>query len=128
MVLDNELVFDMDTPVSASFNSKKVIDLGANGSVYEPMDLQVQLSTGCTSGTINSVKVQSAKDAKFSSPVDEVEFHVPTSLKQNVPCVLAQFKCPITPQNRYVRLAYAGTSPSGGKVTAFITRFTPVAF
>ncbi len=131
MILDNELLFDDgSTDVGASVTSAKVIDLGKNGSVYDPIDIQVNLSTANTAGTVASVKVQSSTDAAFTTPVDEATFYVPSSVKQTKPCVLAQFKCPITFQSRYVRLQYAGgtTAPTGGKITAFMTKGLAVSF
>lgn len=128
MVLDNALMFDENTAVASSFNSAKVIDLGLNGAVYEPLDIQVNLSVANASGKITSIKVQSAATQDFQPPVDEAQFFVPGSVVQTKPCVLAQFKSPIKPQNRYVRLVYAGATPTGGKVSAFITKGIAVPY
>lgn len=128
MVIDAELMFDEDTAVAADLTSKKVVDLGENGAVLNPLDIQVSLTAGNTSGTIDSVLVQSSADEAFTNPVDEVKVIVSKSVVQTRACVLAQFKSPIKPQNRYVRLKYAGTSPVGGTITAMMTKGVPVGY
>ncbi|MEG2765756.1 MAG: hypothetical protein RR910_08405 [Acidaminococcaceae bacterium] len=128
-IIDNELVFDSDTIVSETFNSTNVIDLGKNGSIYEPLDIQVNLTKACSAGKITSIKVQSSVDKTFTTAIDEASFSVPSSLVQTSPCVLAQFKCPISFKNRYVRLVYTGaTGTTGGKVYAYMTNGLAVAY
>ena len=79
MVIDAELMFDEDTAVAADLTSKKVVDLGENGAVLNPLDIQVSLTAGNTSGTIDSVLVQSSAAEAFTNPVDEVKVIVSKS-------------------------------------------------
>lgn len=126
MMLDAELLFDENQSYAAG-NSSKVLDLGANGAIYNPLDIEVKLVVPATSGGITSVKVQSSATEAFSAATDECTYFVGSSLDQTVPCTVAQFKAPIKPANRYVRLVYAGTA-AGAKVTSFITNGVAVAF
>lgn len=123
MVIDNELIFDTDADVSASFKSAKVVDLGKNGAVLSPLDIMVTLATKMTSGSIDTVTVETSVDEAFTDAITEAAYTVAKSVDQTAgPCTLAHFKSPIAPQARYVRLSYAGTTPVGGKVTAFLTQ------
>lgn len=126
MMLDAELFFDNASTYAAG-NSSKVIDLGANGAVYNPIDIEVKLTTPATSGGVTSVKVQSSATEDFTSTTDECTYFVGSSIVQTVPCIVAQFKAPIKMGNRYVRLVYAGTA-AGAKVTAYMTNGVAVAF
>ena len=126
MMLDAELMFDNASAYAAG-NSAKVIDLGANGAVYNPLDIEVKLVVPASSGGITSVKVQSSATEGFDSATDECTYFVGSSVAQTVPCVVAQFKAPIKLGNRFVRLVYAGTA-AGAKVTAYMTNGVAVAF
>ena len=120
MVLDAELLFMENAAVSASMTSN-VVDLGKNGAVVDPLTIQANLTTPNTSGKINTLTLESSVDQAFTSPITEAAYTVATSLDQTKACVLAQFKSPVKPGGRYVRLKAAGTSPVGGKITAFYT-------
>lgn len=126
MMLDAELFFD-NAAAYAAGNSSKVVDLGANGAIYNPIDIEVKLTTPATSGGITSVKLQSSATQDFASAVDECTYFVGSSVVQTVPCVVAQFKAPIKTGNRFVRLVYAGTA-AGAKVTSYMTNGVAVAF
>lgn len=118
--IDAKLLFCSDKAVAASVTSD-VIDLGKNGAVLHPLYISAKLTTGCTSGSMTSIKVQSSATEAFSNAVDEMTVNVPASLVQSRPCNLAQFFCPIQPANRYVRLVFTGSSPSGGKLWAYLS-------
>ena len=119
-VIDAKLLFCSDKPVAASVTTN-VVDLGKNGAVLVPLYISVKLTEGCTSGSMTSVKVQSAATEAFSGAVDEMTVQVPASVVQTRPCNLVQFFAPISPANRYVRLVMTGTSPAGGKLWAYMS-------
>ena len=120
VMIDYELIMckDMDTAASVT---TAAVDLGKNGANLTPLYTSVKLTQGVASGSITTIKLQTAADEAFSSPVDEVTITVPASIKQTRPCNLAQFHCPISPQNRYARLVISGSNPAGGKLWAYIT-------
>lgn len=120
MVLDAKMIFCEDEAVSASMTSK-VVSLGKNGAVVDPLTIQVNLTKGNTSGSIDTITLQSSEDEAFTKPITEAAYTVASSIDQTKPAVLAQFKSPVKPGGRYVRLAVAGSTPVGGKLTAFYT-------
>ena len=124
--IDNELKFYDDTACAASMNST-VLDLGTNGAWANPLLIDVKLTAGIASGTgtVTSIKLQSASDSAMTTPVTEIEI-VPPSAGQTAPMTLAQFFAPIRIKNRYVRLVTTVTVPVGqtlatGKISAFMT-------
>lgn len=118
MYIDAQNLFFEDKPVAASLTSD-VVDLGTGGAFMHPLYIDVKLTAPMTSGSMDSFKVQSAADEAFTTPVDEVEIFVATSINQTAKAqTLAQFFCPIKVGNRYIRLVGTGTTPVGGKVTA----------
>ena len=119
-LIDYELIMCKDKDTAASVNTD-VVDLGKNGANLSPLYVSVKLTQGLTSGSINTIKLQTAEDEVFTSPVDEVTITVPASIIQTRPCNLAQFHCPISPQNRYARAVITGSAPVGGKLWAYIT-------
>lgn len=116
--IDCELFFMNDAAVSATMTSD-AIDLG-KGPVGHPLFIDVKLTKAMTSGSMSSIIVQSSSTSNFASAVDEVTITVPSSVVQTAPATLAQFFAPIRTDNRYVRLKLTGTSPVGGKVSAFM--------
>ena len=128
-VIDAALVFMNGTAAGASVTSD-VCDLGTNGSLVHQIYVSVKLTEGVTAGNVKSVKVQTATDSSFTSPVDEMEVFVKAdATKQKKPCTLAQFYCPLEPSARYVRLVVTGsttgdsggTAIAGGKLWAYIS-------
>ena len=128
-VIDAALVFMNGTAAGASVTSD-VCDLGANGSLVHQIYVSLKLTEGVTAGAVESVKVQTATDSSFTSPVDEMTVNIkPDKTKQKKPCTLAQFYCPLEPSARYVRLVVTGSSTStttaeniaGGKLWAYIS-------
>ena len=128
-VIDAALVFLNNTAAGASVTSD-VCDLGKNGSQVHQIYISVKLTEGVTAGAVESVKVQTATDADFTSPVDEMTVNIkPDKTKQKRPCHLASFYCPLEPSARYVRLVVAGSTTStaaaeaivGGKLWAYIS-------
>lgn len=117
MYVDNELIFFNDTAVAASVDSA-VLDLGNTGGWVHPLYIDVKLSQAVTSGTVDTITLQSSDTKSFASAVDEVTITVPKSIDQKHPATLAQFFAPIKTGNRYVRLRAKGTTPAGGKLYA----------
>ena len=118
MIVDNELIFFDHTAVAAKMDSK-VLDLGTKGGWVHPLCVDVKLSNPMTSGTMDTVTLQSSATEAFTSPVDEVTITVPKSIDQKAhAATLAQFFAPIKTGNRYVRLEVKGTAPAGGKLYA----------
>lgn len=119
-LIDYELIMCKDEPTAANVTTEPV-DLGKNGANLSPLYISVKLTQGLTGGSIDTIKLQTAEDEAFGTPVDEVTITVPASIKQTRPCNLAQFHCPISPANRYARLVISGSSPAGGKLWGYIT-------
>lgn len=125
--VDNELFMFNDTAVAATMTSP-AFDLGTSGSWVHPLFFDVKLTKAMTSGKMTLVKLQSSADEAFSSDVDEVAITVPASIDQAAgPATLAQFYAPIKTGNRYVRLVIAGSSPAGGKLSAYMTNGVSMA-
>ena len=119
--IDNELLMFNDEAAAASMTSA-AFDLGTNGGFNHPLFFDVKLTEALTSGSVDSIKVQSSVDSVFTTPVDEVEITVPSSIDPTAgPATLAQFFAPIKLSNRYVRLVITCTTPVGGKVSAYMT-------
>ena len=96
-----------------------IVDLGSKGGFLSPLYIDAKLTKKLTSGSIDSLTLQSSATDTFDSPVDEVTITVPASAPQtSKPCTLAQFHAPIKPSNRYIRLKAAATSPVGGELFA----------
>ncbi|MHC1718543.1 MAG: hypothetical protein AB9883_07810 [Acidaminococcaceae bacterium] len=119
MRLDAKLLFSNNQAIAAgTVISETVLKVGS-AAMANPLLIDVKLTTGLTGGTVTKVKLQSASDAAFTTPVDEVEITVPTSIVQTRACTLASFFSPIKLGNDYARLIYtAGAGASGGKVFA----------
>lgn len=94
-----------------------VVDLGSKGAFMSPLYIDAKLTKKLTSGSINTIKIQSASDEAFTTPVDEAEVTVSASAPQtSKPCTLAQFHAPIKPGNRYIRAKATATAPVGGEL------------
>lgn len=119
-LIDYELIMCKDKATAATVTTD-IVDLGKNGANLTPFYTSVKLTQGLSSGSVTSIKLQTAADEEFTEPVDEMTVTVPASVQQTRPCNLAQFHCPISPQNRYARLVITGSTPTGGKLWAYIT-------
>ncbi|MCQ2282371.1 MAG: hypothetical protein MJZ99_07085 [Bacteroidales bacterium] len=119
--IDNELIFLNDVDTAATVNSA-VLDLGTKGAWLHPLYIDVKLTKALASGNITTIKVQSAATKEFTAPADEMQVTVPAAVNQTAgPATLAQFFAPIRTGNRYVRIVVTGTSPTGGKLTAYMS-------
>lgn len=120
-VLDKELIFFEAEAVSADMTSK-VVNVGPNGGMTKPLFVDVKLSEKLTSGSIDSVKVQSAADEAFTAPVDEMEIMVQHKDQQTKrPMQLVQAYLPLKPAYKYLRLVITGTTPAGGSIWAYLS-------
>ena len=125
--VDNELFMFNDTAAAATMTSP-AFDLGTSGNWVHPLFFDVKLTKAMTSGKMTSVKVQSSADEAFSSDVDEIALTIPASIDQTAgPATLAQFYAPIKTGNRYIRLVITGTSPAGGKLSAYMANGVSLA-
>ena len=119
--MDAELLFCENKPAAASVTTD-VIELGYVGNAVTPLLVNVLLTEKLTSGSMDTVKLQSASNSAFSADVvDEITVSAPASVDQTAgPVHLAQFYAPIKFGNKFVRLVMTGTSPAGGKLTAYL--------
>ena len=119
--MDAELLFCENKAAAASVTTD-VIELGYVGNAVTPLLVNVLLTEKLTSGSMDTVKLQSASDSAFSADVvDEITVSAPASVDQTAgPVHLAQFYAPIKFGNKFVRLVMTGTSPAGGKLTAYL--------
>ncbi len=117
-VIDSELILIENQAASASLVSS-IIDLGFGGGTSSPLYLDVKLSQKLTSGSVDSIKVQSADTEDFGSPQDEYTININNTSEQTVKaCQLVQAFLPVKPK-RYLRITVTGTSPVGGKIWAY---------
>ena len=94
-----------------------VVDLGSKGAFMSPLYIDAKLTKKLTSGSINSLTLQSSPAEAFTAVTEEVKITVPSSLSQtSKPCTLAQFHAPIKPGNRYIRVKASASSPVGGEL------------
>lgn len=119
--MDAELLF-CENKAAADSVTTDVIELGYVGNAVTPLLVNVLLTEKLTSGSMDTVKLQSASDSAFSADVvDEITVSAPASVDQTAgPVHLAQFYAPIRFGNKFVRLVMTGTSPAGGKLTAYL--------
>nr|DAN39331.1 MAG TPA: hypothetical protein [Caudoviricetes sp.] len=124
--IDNELIFCNDVATATSVTSG-VLDIGLGGAFVHPLFIDVKLTAPVTSGKVETITVQSSATEAFAAPVTEMSVTVPVSVNQTKKAAtLAQFYAPIRAGNRYVRLVIAGTNPTGGKLTAYMSTGTAV--
>lgn len=123
MYLDKQLMFDESAAaITASGASTNVLDLGsADVGKSEEIDIFARTTEAFNNLTSLGIKLQTATDAAFTSPVDlpaqETITLASGGLAINKEVLRAQL-----PKGclRYVRLYYTvtGTAPSTGKITA----------
>jgi len=114
--IDAENTFMKSVTLTTATTYSDTIDLGSKGPFVSPLKVDVKLTKKLTSGSVNSLTIQSASSGVFA---DEVKISVPASAPQtSKPCTLAQFHAPIKPGNRYIRMKVDATSPVGGEITA----------
>ncbi|MGE4416815.1 MAG: Bbp16 family capsid cement protein [Marinobacterium sp.] len=121
MYMDKQQMFSEDQAVTASAASTNVIDLGSADAGRSSMEVFARVSEAFNNLTSLGVKLQTATDAAFTTPVDlpaqETDLLAALTLNKEI------FKAKL-PQGclRYVRLYFTvtGTAPTTGKITAGI--------
>jgi hypothetical protein len=112
MIFDGEnSLCDATTLSSALTVSPNVINMG-KGESYEPMKLANMIKDGTGTSPTMTVKIQTATDAAFTTPVDLATFTLSGTGDQVK-------TLPIPRGNLgYLRLAFSDGSYTGGKLTA----------
>lgn len=127
-VIDAALILLNETAAAQSVESD-IVNLGENGSIISPLNIDVKLTEAVTAGAVESIEVQTSTDKEFSSPKSEMTVSVKLDKEaQKKPCQLAHFQCPISPGGQYLRIVVKGSSTStttaediaGGKLFAYI--------
>jgi hypothetical protein len=121
MYMDKQQMFSENQAVTASAASTNVIDLGSADAGRSSMEVFARVSEAFNNLTSLGVKLQTATDADFTTPVDlpaqETDLLAALTLNKEI------FKAKL-PQGclRYVRLYFTvtGTAPTTGKITAGI--------
>jgi len=121
MYMDKQQMFSEDQAVTASAASTNVIDLGSADAGRSSLEVFARVSEAFNNLTSLGVKLQTATDATFTTPVDlpAQETDLLAALTLNKEILKAKM-----PQGclRYVRLYFTvtGTAPTTGKITAGI--------
>lgn len=120
MIMDKELLFSEDQAVTATAASTNVLDLGsADAGNSEHVELFVNVGTAFNNLTSLGIKLQTATDAAFTSPVDTVINATILLAALTANTSVIQAKVPYG-MYRYARLYYTvtGTAPTTGTITA----------
>ena len=120
MYLDKQLLFEnSDSAITASRASTNVLDLGSADLGRSDMEVYVRVSEAFNNLTSLGVKLQTATDAAFTTPIDlpVQETDLLAALTLNAELLKAE-----VPQGckQYLRLYFTvtGTAPTTGKVEA----------
>jgi len=119
MYLDKQQMFSEDQAVTASAASTNVLDLGSADAGRSGLEIFARVSEAFNNLTSLGVKLQTATDAAFTTPVDipAQETDLLAALTLNKEIIKSKL-----PQGclRYVRLYFTvtGTAPTTGKITA----------
>ena len=122
MYIDSQLTFNVDQPITVSAPSTNVIDMGLGDSGRsEDLAIFCRVSQVFNNLTSLGIKLQTATDAAFTTPVDlPVQT---TDLLASLTANSEHFKVEI-PQGaqRYLRMYYTvnGTAPTTGMICAYI--------
>lgn len=122
MILDKQLMFsEAQALTSTDAASTNVLDLGALGygdSGNSPMEVFVRVGTAFADGTSVLIKLQSATDAAFTTPVDSSVQETVLTAALTANAVVLKARLPYG-LKRYVRLYYDVTGTfTAGKFTA----------
>jgi hypothetical protein len=130
MLIEGAQVFAKDLAVTAASVNSGIVDLGKNGDMYTMPWVEVNLTAPFTTGSLTGVKVQTADNEAFATPVDVQSLTVPTTVSQTAPAILLQFRLPFG-MKRWARLVFiasapAESTPAGGRVFAGVTTGVPL--
>ena len=122
MILDEQALFSNDQKITGTAYSTNILDMGAREiSFGTPVPVFIQITEDFDKLTSLSVKVQTASDEAFSSPVDLIEQTIPAANLKKGETSTIKF----LPKGNlgFMRLVYTvtGTSPSKGGILAGIT-------
>lgn len=121
MILDEQALFSNNQAVTTSTASTNIINLGKREiSFGTPVELFIQVSEAFNNLTDLTIKIQTAEEEAFSSPVSLAEQTIALEgLKQGAVSSLRYLP---TGNLGYMRLYYEvnGTTPTTGKILAGI--------
>ena len=121
MNIDYNLVLSNNQAHTATSTTSTAVQITA-GRAYSPLLIDVKLSTPFASGQMDSIKVQTATDAAFTTPIDLCQFFIGSGVSQTKANTLMQLMVPYE-HKEYIRLQYISASaPTGGKVFASLNR------
>ncbi len=122
MILDNELIFSDKQAITATAASTNVLDLGSvDAGNSDNLFVSVSVDEGFTNLTSLGIKLQSASNAAFTTPVDSSLSSTVLLADLTAGTEAVKAKLPFDLE-RYVRMYYTvtGTAPDAGEVTASI--------
>ncbi|MDR3561252.1 MAG: hypothetical protein P4N59_07430 [Negativicutes bacterium] len=114
--------------VAAAAVTTDAMDLGTGGMAYDSLYLTVALSVAFSAGNMTTVKLQTATDSAFTTPIDIETYNIPAAIDQTKPALLVQQNLPVgIGLLRYVRLVLTPTGAgAGASIYAMLTTDTPV--
>lgn len=119
--IDYSLVLSNNQAHTATSTNSSAVQI-TPGRAYQPLLIDVKLTTAFATGQMDSIKVQTATDAAFTTPIDLCSFTIGGGITQTKPATLMQLFVPYEHKD-YIRLVYVSASaPTGGKVFASLNR------
>lgn len=121
--IDANLVLANDMAIDAATKPSTAVYVG-KGVAYNPLIIDVKLTAAFATGKkIESIAVQTASDAAFTTPVTLCTFTPGSTINQEkAGKTLMQLALPYR-HDDYIRLSFSATAtPSGGKVFASINK------
>lgn len=122
MFLDKQMMFSEDQgPITATAASTNVLDMGLGDAGKTEMGLYLRITEAFNNLTSLGIKLQTATDAAFTTPVDLPAQVTPLLAALTLNSEHLKIDVPVGCL-RYLRLYYTvtGTAPSTGKITAGI--------
>lgn len=121
MNIDYNLILSNNQAHTATSTTSSVVQI-TPGRAYSPLLIDVKLTTPFATGKMDSIKVQTATDAAFTTPIDLCTFTIGSGVTQTKANTLMQLMVPYE-HKEFIRLDYvSATAPTGGKVFAALNR------
>jgi len=119
MYMDANQMLSVDQAVAANAASANVIDLGAPDAGKSKIGIFCRVSEAFNNLTSLGVKLQTATDSAFTTPVDLPVQETPLLADLTLNSLHLQTDLPVGCR-RYIRLYYTviGAAPTTGKITA----------